>query len=74
MEPEKPVYNIPERKRNAYGDFIVTTIKVKDKEIPKENQEAQSGSDEDEDSSEEEEQEPMKEFEKEEVQSKCLTA
>jgi hypothetical protein len=57
-EPEAPakVYNLPERKRNKYGDFVVTNVKVKEKVIPTEAELEGSGDEEGEESSDEEEE------------------
>jgi len=59
-EPEKPKFIPPIRSKNARGDFVVTTINIKEKEIP------QMIRDEETSSEEESEEEP----EKEEVEEK----
>ena len=33
VEQPKPVYNLKARERNAYGDFIVKNIVIKEKEV-----------------------------------------
>jgi len=60
-EPEKPKFIPPTRTKNARGDFVVTTINIKEKEI------VQNFADSEESSSEEESEE---EPEKEEVEEK----
>jgi hypothetical protein len=64
VEPEK-VYNLPERRRNKYGDFVVTTVKVKEK-VTATVEENADGSDDEDESSEEEEEDQLKEIVKEE--------
>jgi len=51
-EPAK-VYNLAPRERNAYGDFIVKKVVIKEKEAGK-NADAEDDDDEDEDESDEE--------------------
>jgi len=67
--PEK-VYNLPERKRNKYGDFVVTNVKVKERVIQEEVKKAESGSEEEEESSEEEEEDKLVEIETMETKGK----
>lgn len=66
-EPAK-VYDLPERRRNKYGDFVVTNVKVKEKVIPTEDA-IERNSDEEEESSDEEE-EQLVEIVKEEAKGK----
>ena len=49
------------RERNIYGDFIVTKINIKEREIPVQQQEAEEEEEESEEESEEEEQPPEQE-------------
>ena len=72
-EPEPPKIPKIKREKNAYGDFIVTKIEVKERVIPKMESEDEEESEEESDS----EPEPQKEEEPEEVKSKydsCVTS
>ena len=60
-EPEKPKFIPPTRTKNARGDFVVTTINIKEKEVVKKFSDSEESS-----SEEESEEEP----EKEEVEEK----
>ena len=64
------VYNLPERKRNKYGDFVVTDVKVKERVVQEETKKVESGSDEEEESSEEEEEDKLVEIETVEAKGK----
>ena len=67
-EPAK-VYDLPARKRNKYGDFVVTNVKVKEKVIPTEAA-VEGNSDDEEEESSDEEEEQLKEIVKEEIKGK----
>ena len=72
QEPEKPKWIAPKEKRvkNAYGDFVVTKINIKEKEVPKTIQLSEEESEEEESS--EEEEEPKKEEPEEEKKCKLI--
>ena len=73
QEPEKPKYIPPKvkREKNAYGDFVVTKIVIREKEVPKTVAVDEEESEEEETSSEEEE-EPKKEEPEEEKKCKLF--
>ena len=66
MPPKKPRV---ERERNIYGDFVVTKINIKEREIPVPEKNPDEEEEEEEESSEEEE-EPVKEEPEEEKKGK----
>lgn len=60
-EPEKPKFIPPTRTKNARGDFVVTTINIKEKEIPQTVKDSEESSSEEEESEEEPEKEEVEE-------------
>ena len=70
-EPAK-AYNLPERKRNKYGDFVVTNVKVKEKVVPTEAANAEGNSEGEEVESSDEEEDQLIEIVKEEKKGKLI--
>ena len=64
MPPPKPKVK---RERNIYGDFVVTKINIKEREIPVPQKDEEEEEEEEESSEEEEEQAPAQEEAEEEV-------
>ena len=53
---EKKVYEKVSRKRNEFGDFVVTKINIKEREIPTVEQDVSEDSESEEEESEQEEE------------------